>query len=105
MPADTRPADTRPAVPDAWVTAGINGVAAFHKRTRRAVWDSPSSDEVAAVIAVVLPLERERIAAELERLALGAVPGVERDAWLAARQVVLNGLAQERSEDKEGPRR
>ncbi len=98
-------ADTRPAVPDAWVTAGINGVAAFHKRTRRAVWDSPSSDEVAAVIAVVLPLERERIAAELERLALGAVPGVERDAWLAARQVVLNGLAQERSEDKEGPRR
>ncbi len=100
MPADTRPADTRPAVPDAWVTAGINGVAAFHKRTRRAVWDSPSSDEVAAVIAVVLPLERERIAAELERLALGAVPGVERDAWLGARQVVLHGLA-EHSDRKE----
>ena len=88
------------------MTAGINGVAAFHKRTRRAVWDSPSSDEVAAVIAAVVPLARERIAVDLERLARGAVPGVARDAFLAARQVALHGLSpQERSNDeKEGPR-
>jgi len=89
-----------PGIPDAWVTAGVQGVIALHKRKRDMPWTCPSSEDVAAVLAAVLPLERERIAAELERLALGAVPGVERDAWLGARQVVLHGLA-EHSDRKE----
>ncbi len=92
--------DVMPGIPDAWVTAGVQGVIALHKRKRDMPWTCPSSEDVAAVLAAVLPLERERIAAELERLALGAVPGVERDAWLGARQVVLHGLA-EHSDRKE----
>ena len=78
----------------------------------RAPWQQQLDEAMAADLEAVV---RARIAVELRRLADDAaaqpvtVPGIERrtrrDTYLAAVQVVLNGLAQERSgDDKEGPR-
>ena len=103
--------DTLPDIPDAWVTAALAADIAGHRASRSAVWQSPSSVQVRRIVAAVLPLEREQIAAELRRLADDAaalpvtVPGIERrtrrDTYLAAAQVVLHGLA-ERSDGKGG---
>jgi len=106
--------DVMPGIPDAWVTAGVQGVIALHKRKRDMPWTCPSSEDVAAVLAAVLPLERERIAEDFGRLADDlerfpevppGVPGIEREAkleaWLAAVQVALHGLSpQEHSDEK-----
>ena len=57
-------------------------------------------EKMAAAVEAVM---RERIGADLMRLAGGAVPGVERDVWLAARQVVLHGLAKRGDESRPQP--
>jgi hypothetical protein len=91
-----------PGIPDAWVIAGIRGVAAFHKRTRRAVWDSPSSDEVAAVIAAVRPLIEAQVREEVASVVDGCgVPGIERRACEEAAAKVRAAKGQERSDEKE----
>ena len=92
--------DTMPGIPESWVTAAITADIAGFRASRAVSWQSPSSAQVRRIAAAVLPLERERIAADLWRLAMGAAPMVERDVWLAARQVVLHGLAK-RSDEKE----
>ena len=66
------PEQAQAAIPAAWVTAGFNGVIAFHKQKRDAYWNCPSSEEVAAIIARVRPLieaaEGERIAKLADRV-------------------------------------
>jgi len=46
--------------PVAWVTAGLEAVIAHHKGQRDAYWNCPSSGEVRAVIAAVVPLAAAR---------------------------------------------
>ena len=104
------PLEALTAIPDAWVTTAIAADIAGYRASRATVWQSPTSAQVQRIIAAILPLERERIAADLRRLAHDAdappksVPGVERqtrrDTYLAAAQVVLHGQGQERSDEK-----
>lgn len=62
---------TPPDIPDAWVTAGLEAVIAYHERQRDVAWYTPPSEEVAAIIAGVMPLiaaaEGERIAQLADR--------------------------------------
>lgn len=84
-------------VPDAYVTAGIRGVIDLHRRKRDAYWNSPASEDVAAVIAAVRPLieaeVREEIAVMVEGL---GVPGVERRACEEAAVLVRKGQGAQR---------
>ena len=103
--------DTLPDIPDAWITAAITADIAGFRASRATVWQSPTSAQVRRILTTVLPLERERIAAELRCLADSAaaqpstVPGIERrtrrDTYLAAAQMVLHGLA--KRSDEKGP--
>ena len=101
--------DTLHGIPDAWVTTALAADIAGFRASRATVWQSPTSAQVRRIATAVLQLERERIAAELRRLASDAaaqpptVPGIERDTrrdtYLAAAQVALHGQVQERSDE------
>ena len=97
------PEDTLHGIPFAWITAGHNGVIALHKRSRAvaaAAWDSPSSEEVAAIIAAVRPLIEARLREEIATVVEGCgVPGAERMACEEAAAIVRKG--QERSDEKD----
>jgi len=86
------PDEVLPGIPAVWVTAGLQGVIDYHKRKRHPVWNCPSSEEAAAIIAAATPFivaaERERAASAVEHL---GVPGVERRAYEAAARIVREG--------------
>ena len=79
-------------VPDAYVTAGIRGVIDLHKRKRDAYWNSPASEDVAAVIAAVRPLIEAEVREEIASVVEGCgVPGIERRACEEAAAAVRKG--------------
>ena len=88
---------TQAAIPAAWVAAGIQGVTDLHKRKRGISWQSPSSEEVAAIIARVRPLietaERERIAVQVGALAAVSGGPSEYAYRNAAREIRSGGRA------------
>ena len=84
--------DTLHGVPFAWITAGHNGVIALHQRSRAVAWDTPHSEEVAAIIAAVRPLIEARLREEIATVVEGCgVPGAERFACEEAAAIVRKG--------------
>ena len=67
-----------------------------------AVADAGLTNERMRVQLMAFAAERDRTIRALERRADRAVPGVERDAWLAAAEVARGGGTQERSEEGTG---
>ena len=105
-----------PSVPQAWVTAGLAAAIAYHKRQRDAYWNCPSSQEVTAIIAAVMPLAAEAERARIRTAVSGVIAaflahygqgqGRADDLAEAVRQVLDREPmeTQERSDEKEADR-